>query len=129
MALAPVIGTIGDKVDLLIRQGATFGPYWIQIQDEDGVIIDLTGASVKASLRKDIGDATPAAVFDINYSPTQGKFSYALTSVQTTVLAAGKTIKDPVGKYFWDAEITWPDSSVAPVAYGDVTVFREITRE
>lgn len=129
MAAVPVIGTIGDKVDLLIRQGATFGPYWIEIVDEAGAPIDLTGCVVKASMRKEIGDAVPAAEFTIGYNALEGKFSYMLTKAVTSALVAGATVKDPVGKNFWDCEITWLDGSVSPICYGDATVFREITRE
>ena len=129
MAAVPVIGTIGDKVDLLIRQGATFGPYWVEMQDENGAPIDLTGCVVSASMRKNIDDAIPTAEFTIGYDYLAGKFSYSLSKIVTAGITPGSTLKDPLGKYFWDCEITWADNTSSPLLYGDVTVFREITRE
>lgn len=128
MAAVPVIGTIGDKVDLLIRQGATFGPYWVEMQDENGAAIDLTGCVVNASMRKSIDDAEPTAEFTITYDYLAGKFAYGLSKAITSAITAGTTLKDPVGKYLWDCEITWADSTTSPLMYGDVTVFREITK-
>lgn len=125
----PVIGTIGDKVDLLIRQGATFGPFWVELTDEAGAPIDITGCVVKASMRKAIDDIEPTAEFAIGYDYLAGKFSYMLAKTVTSGLVPGATLKDPVGKYLWDLEITWADTSTSPLMYGDVTVFREITRE
>ena len=125
----PVIGTIGDKVDLLIRQGATFGPYTVELATSSGPI-DLTGCLIKGSIRKQPSDVSPVTTIDINVvEPLLGKFTYGLTADKTTAIPAGATLKDPEGKYFWDLEITWVGGSIKALFYGDVTVFREITRE
>lgn len=125
----PVIGKIGEKLDLLIRQGATFGPYKVHLATATAPV-DLTGCVIKGSIRKEIADVTPVATLDIVITDAvNGDFTYGLTVAKTVGLAAGATLKDPVGKHFWDMEITWVGGAVDPLFYGDVTVFREITRE
>ena len=127
--VTPVIGTIGEKVDLLIRRGATFGPFWIELVDENNIPINLTGCVAAGSIRKNIDDVDPAARFTVDYDAVNGKISYMLNKTDTLTMAYGITLKDPTGKHFWDFEIIWSDGTTSPLMYGDVTVFREITRE
>ena len=59
---APTLGGIGDRVDLLIRRGATFGPHRIAFTNPDGTAMNLTGCTLRAALRKRAGDV--AALLD-----------------------------------------------------------------
>ncbi len=44
------LGYIGERLDLLIRQGATFGPFDVTLANPDKTPVDLTGATVRALL-------------------------------------------------------------------------------
>ena len=124
----PVIGNIGEKLDLLIKQGSTFGPFEVILSDPLGAPINLTGSSIQAQIRKRPSDTLPIASFDIIIEALNGKFFYSLTDTITGGILAGDTLKDPMSKYFWDMEIHWSNGKIQPLYYGDVTIFREITR-
>ena len=42
------LGYIGERLDLLIRQGATFGPFDVTLANPDKTPVNLTGATVQA---------------------------------------------------------------------------------
>jgi hypothetical protein len=48
----PQIGTKGSELDLLIRQGATFGPNSCTLTNPDNSPVNLTGATIKMQLKK-----------------------------------------------------------------------------
>lgn len=124
------IGSKGTDMALIIRQGATFGPVYIRMEDPLGVKIDLAGAVVRAQLRKTALSAEKAADFVFTMLPADDQYSFffGLTDAVTEALAAGEKPTDPASKYVWDMEIEWPDGRVDPLYYGSVAVFREVTR-
>ena len=124
------IGSKGTEMGLIIRQGATFGPAYIRHEDPLGVKVDLTGAVVRAQLRKTALATEKAAdfVFEMLPAGDQYSFSFGLTAAVTAALPAGEKPTDPDSKYVWDMEIEWPDGRVDPLYYGPVAVFREVTR-
>lgn len=46
------LGYIGEKLDLLVRQGATLGPFAVTLTNPDNTPVNLTGATLRAHLRK-----------------------------------------------------------------------------
>jgi hypothetical protein len=49
----PSIGTIGARLDLVVRAGDTLGPFDLVITDSDtGAPIDLTGSTLEAAVSK-----------------------------------------------------------------------------
>ncbi len=123
-----VIGSIGERLDLLIRQGGTFGKFNVVLQNPDGSFVDLTGSVIRAKLKKNALDAP--TVYDFNISmvdPVNGEFEFWLTDEQTAALPAGDSINSPQSKYVWDLEIEDVQGAVLPVYYGNAKVFREVT--
>lgn len=51
--MALTLGNIGEEMDLLIRQGGTFGPHVFTMKNPDGSAFDLTGMVLRGSIRKD----------------------------------------------------------------------------
>lgn len=123
-------GNIGEKFNLTIRQGATFGPLLFAMTDADNVPIDLTGAVIRGQIRKNVNDVTPTAtlVCAITDAPN-GKYEVSLSAAVTAAIKCGKDLTSVDSKYVWDLELLGSDGvTVIPLYYGTVSVFREITR-
>lgn len=123
------LGYIGERLDLLVRQGATLGPFDATMQNPDGSAVNLIGATIRGQVRKKALD--PTVVTDVDVTITDaalGKYSFGLSVAKTTIIPAGETIKDPSSLYVWDLEMVDALGRVIPLYYGSVNVFREVTR-
>lgn len=123
------LGYIGERLDLLVRQGATLGTFDATMQNPDGSAVNLIGATIRGQVRKKALD--PTVVTDIDVTITDaalGKYSFGLSVAKTTIIAAGETLKEPASLYVWDLELVDATGRVIPLYYGNVTVFREVTR-
>lgn len=126
----PQIGTKGDRLDILIRQGGTFGPKFCTILKRDGGPDDITGCTFIAEIRK-TADATvvaASAVFAIT-NAAGGEFNFTFEASATKDIPAdpeGET--EPDSQYVWDLEMHYPGGRVRPLLYGDVAVFREVSK-
>lgn len=126
----PTVGSIGTKLNLLIKQGSTFGPHTVTVTDAGGDPLDLTGADVRAQLRRHALDVDVVAAFDVALAadPTTGAFTFGLSDEATAAIVTGELPEKPASKFVWDLEVE-VGGTVMPVFYGDVTVFREVTRD
>lgn len=123
------LGYIGERLDLLIRQGATFGPFECSMLNPDETPVDLTGCVLQGHIRKKALDNTVVTSLAITITePVNGRYVFGLSGEATSLIVAGESIKDPVSKYVWDMELIDANLRVIPVYYGDVSVFREVTR-
>lgn len=125
------VGSKGGNLDLLIRQGATLGPNSTQIKDRTGTAIDITGATVRSEIRKtpDAVTVDATAVCTIT-DAANGAFTWEFTAAETKLLDADPVSEEqPLSKYVWDMEIQYSDGRIQPLMYGDVRVFREVTKE
>lgn len=123
------LGYIGEKLDLLVKQGATLGPFKVTLTNPDAAPIDLTGATVRGHIRKKALDTTLAATLVVSVTEAaNGKFEFGLPDEVTATIQAGETIKDAASLYVWDMELEDASGRVTPLYYGDCKVFREVTR-
>jgi hypothetical protein len=124
------IGSIGERLDIILRQGSTLGPFNVTLTDQLGVPINLTGATIAGQVRKNALDTgAPVAVFDIVYTDRiAGKFSFGMTKTVTTLIPAGEYQKDEASQYKWDMELTDSLGRGIPLYYGNFENFREVTR-
>lgn len=123
------LGYIGERLDLLIRQGATFGPFDVTLANPDKTPLDLTGATLRAHVRKKALDINVVITLQVELTePALGKFKFGLTDEFTAGITAGESIKDPASVYVWDMEMEDSLGRVTPLYYGEVKVFREVTR-
>ena len=126
---APEIGDIGDRIDLVIRRGASFGPHQVSMANPDGTPVNLTGASVRGSIRVTHDAATAAADLVVTMiDALAGTFSFELPVSATATLAGGKNLADRAGAHVWDMEIEYADGIVRPLYWGVVQVMAEATR-
>lgn len=119
----PSIGDIGDRIDLVIRQGATFGPHQVTMANPDASPVNLTGAVVEASLTELDAAAAEAAVFTVAMTdPAAGQFEFWLSATITAGLRAGRSLTDRSGAYGWSMQITYADGTVRPLYWGAAQV-------
>lgn len=127
----PVIGTKGANLDILIRQGATFGPVTARLKDNSGNVVDITGYTFRSQIRKTptstlVEGAT--AVFNV-VDYTGGVFTFEFTADVTALLTAdAESETAPASIYVWDMEMQDTAGRVIPLVYGKVNVFREVTK-
>lgn len=122
----PTIGFIGNKVDLLIRQGATFGPHRVTLTNPNSTPVVLTGATVRGSvvyLKDDQVERVPVEVTITNAAA--GEFDIGLSAETTAALPGGDHPTDPAGRHKWDLELVDALGRVTPIFYGTAQVFNE----
>lgn len=123
------LGFVGEKIDLLIKQGSTFGPYHVELTNPDLTPVNLTGAVIRSKIKKAQTDVTEVEQLNIVVTDApNGKFSFGLTDAETALMVAGSSIKDPLSLYKWDMELQDSIGNVIPLYYGDCRVFGEITK-
>ncbi len=122
------IGNRGESLDLLIRQGATFGTYHATMRNPDGTPVDLTGCLIRGMMRKTPSSASVLLNITVTsaYDAT-GTYSFGLTDEQTATLTAGTDINRPESLYVWDLEMLDSTGQIIPLYWGDVRVHRRVT--
>jgi len=127
----PQIGSIGERLDIILRQGSTLGPFIVRLTDSFGAPIDLTGATIQGQVRKNALDSgLPVAVFEINYiNREDGQFSFGMARNTTVSIPSGEYQKDEASQYKWDMELIDASSRCIPLYYGNFENFREVTRD
>lgn len=124
-----LIGDSGARVDLLIRQGATFGPHTVVLTNPDTTPVNLTGCTLRAQIRRSTNAADIAATLAIDVTnASAGTFTYGLSAALTAALAAGSTYQSAESRYVWDLELEDTLGRVTALAFGDVYVQAEVTR-
>lgn len=106
--------------NLVIDQGTTYS-LTITVADATGAVIDLTGYTLRAQLRRSYG-ATSYTSFTTSSGadPTDGELTISLTHSQTSALKSGR--------YVYDIEIVDTNSVVTRVLEGIVTITPEVTK-
>lgn len=125
---APILGSIGEELDLLIRQGATFGPYTLTMRNPDTTPVDLTGMLFRGKIRKDSKSTVSYPITFTVLDAVNGVVQMSISDEDTTSIPAGPNLSHADSKYVWDAEMEDSLGSVLPLYYGKVSVFREITK-
>lgn len=109
---------MATKANLVIDQGSTFSAS-LNLTDENGDPISLSGYTANSQIRKWYTSATPAATFTTNVDEELGKITLSLTSDQTSNLE--------FGRYIYDVEIT-SGFIILRIVEGIVTVTPQVTR-
>ena len=85
-----------------------------------GVVINLTGSSIDAQVRKSFAASTATAFNPTIVSATAGTFTLALTDVQTALLERGR--------YVYDVRVLDATSTYSRIQSGVATVSPSVTR-
>lgn len=127
--MALQVGSVGEELNLTVRQGADFGPLEFRLANPDLSPVDLTGVIIRGQIRKT--PTSPVKILDFMVevpNPTGGVAKVWLTSNQTKQLKAVDDPKSSENRYFYDLEIQDSVGRVLPWYHGTVMVFREVTR-
>lgn len=123
------LGTIGERLDLLVKQGSTLGPFNASMKNPDGSPVNMTGMTLRAQIRRTgLSASVVASIPATITNPALGQYTFGLSDEATSAIPAGETLKDPASKYVWDMELEDAAGNVMPLYYGDCKVFREVTR-
>ena len=106
------------KANLIIDQGSTYSTI-LNLTDNDDAVIDLTGYSGSAQIRKHYTSSANTP-FAVSISSLDGTVMLSLTANQTANLVAGR--------YVYDVELTNAGGVVSRVVEGIVTVTPQVTR-
>lgn len=109
---------MATKANLVIDQGTTFSTT-ITITDDDNNIVDLTGYTGAAQLRKHYTSSNSTA-FTIAITAGTGEVTLSMTANVTSNIVAGR--------YVYDCELTSNTGVVSRILEGIVTVTPEVTR-
>ena len=61
------VGFIGERLDLLCRQGANLGPFICTLQNPDLSFVDLTGCTIQGYVRKNALDAGQPVIKELPF--------------------------------------------------------------
>lgn len=127
----PTIGTKGENLDLLIRQGATFGPHLVTLTNPDTSPVNLTGCTVRGQIRKTatLPLSTGVALTCTVTNAAAGQFTISISDEDTTLLTADPDSETAdASTYVWDLELEDAGGNVIPLMYGVANVWREVTK-
>lgn len=105
--------------NIFIDQGTDY-EVTIDVTDTSDNIIDLTGYSASAQIRKTYGSTTIAETFGTSITASTGKVTLSLTDTQTTGLKAGR--------YVYDLVITDGSGAKTRVIEGQAIITPGVTR-
>jgi BppU N-terminal domain len=123
-----LIGERGSEQNFILRQGATFGYFCVELTNDDDTPVDLTGCSIHAKIRK---TAFSGKVYTLNTNitdATNGKFNFGLDATDNQGIQAGASENDPASAYVLNVDITFSNGEVFPLFYGDVFVISGLSQ-
>lgn len=110
---------MATKANLIIDQGSDFSTT-IDLTDENDDPIDLTDYTGAGQIRKTYTSSNSVSI-SVSLNGTTGVVGLALTSTQTSNMAAGR--------YVYDVELTSTGSgAVSRILEGIVTITPQVTR-
>ena len=123
-----LLGNRGQRQDLLIVVGATFGPRPVSLISR-GTPIDATGCSLHAQARRNPRDAEPLFSFDcVLVDPTaRPQFLLGLPASASAGVETGVDSRDPHSHAWWNMVLRDSTARIIPLAWGTVTLVRDAT--
>lgn len=106
------------KANIVIDQGTDFETT-IEVRDDDENIVDLTGYTGAAQMRKHYTSSAQTA-FTVTISPVLGEVKLSMSANTTTNITPGR--------YVYDCEVTSSSNVVTRLIEGIVTVSPQVTR-
>ena len=106
------------KANIVIDQGTDFETV-INVTDENGDIVDLSGYTGAAQMRKHYTSSAQTA-FTVSITAQSGQVSLSMNSATTNAVSAGR--------YVYDCELRSSANIVSRLIEGTVTVTPQVTR-
>ena len=109
---------MATKANIIIDQGTDFS-IDIELTNDNGDVIDLTGFTGSAQMRKHYSSSNSQS-FSVSLGGAAGTVTLQLNHAQTRVLTPGR--------YVYDVEVTSSSNVVSRIVEGIATVTPEVTR-
>ena len=106
------------KANLIVDQGTDYETV-INVTDDDGNIVDLTGYTADAQMRKHYTSVT-YYTFTTSINIAKGTVALSLTSNTSNRI--------PAGRYVYDCELTDANNKRSRLVEGIVTITPQVTR-
>jgi hypothetical protein len=107
---------VAIKVNLIIDQGTDYTTN-INVTDDNDQLVDLTGYSGAAQMRKHY---TSTTVYAFNVGIQTGAVTLSMNSSTTSAITAGR--------YVYDCELVDPQGKTSRLVEGIVTITPQVTR-
>lgn len=112
-----------------LRQGATFRRRFTLTNESTGQPVDITGWMFRGQIRKTASSTEIAAPVTFNIiDAANGVAEFVISAQHTAALVAGDNELAPQSMYVWDAEYDDALGDTHGLFFGNVMVFREVTR-
>lgn len=106
------------KANLIIDQGTDYETS-INVTDDDDIVIDLTGYTGQAQMRKHYSSVSYYS-FDVTIHGPAGVVTLGMTANTSNTV--------PAGRYVYDCELTDPSGKRSRLVEGIVTISPQVTR-
>lgn len=106
------------KANITIDQGSDFSTE-IDVLDDAGDVVDLTGYTGAAQMRKHYTSSTSTA-FNVSINASGGTVTLSMNAATSANVTAGR--------YVYDCELTSSSNTVSRLVEGIVTVTPQVTR-
>jgi hypothetical protein len=126
----PLTGTKGGEVNFLVRQGADFVRILTLRDRATSNPIDITGQTFAGKVRKTADSATVAATFTCTVvSGPAGTVRIKLAAADSAAMTCDPDDAEAdASTYVYDIERTDTTPEVHPVLFGNLYLWREVTR-
>ena len=105
--------------NLYIDQGTDFS-ITVDVTNSDGSVLNLSGYSAAAQMRKTYTSSSVSATFSTSIAEATGQVTLSLTDTQTTALNPGR--------YLYDLNITSAGGQTSRVVEGQAIITPGVTR-
>lgn len=119
------MGTYKNPISLEFVQGDDLILNIELDQTTGGAPVDLTGAVIKSSIRKEYGQPVLASFTTTNTDLINGKFKLALDNVTTAGLPTRSGSR--ITSFVWDVDITYSGGIKDTPLYGYLKMIRQVT--
>jgi hypothetical protein len=105
--------------NIFIDQGTDFS-ITVDVTDTRGGVLNMSGYTASAQIRKTYGSSTVSATFGTSISEATGQVTLTLSDTQTTALESGR--------YVYDLNVTSSGGQTTRVVEGQAIVTPGVTR-
>ncbi|MBY0572040.1 MAG: phage baseplate upper protein [Undibacterium sp.] len=123
------LGSKGEELNLLIVQGASFGPYLATMTNPNGTPVNLTACTIRGAIAKTPNSPVLVRLEVAITDALKGEYRFSLATDVTASFAAGRTENDEQSRYVWSLELIDSGANVIPLYFGEVQVFRGLAHE
>lgn len=108
-------------VNFQVVKNDTFNPGWYYVLKKNRIVMDLTGCSVKADFKLE-----KTYIVALSMDDTNGKIIIK-DGPNGQIQFGNQIISIDSGKYNYDIQLTFPDTSIKTYIHGTMTVVQDIT--